>query len=105
MYTACAKLLVRRINQIQKNPHGSVKPYTRHLSTCPHAINKDYDGCKCPKRAYIREANGDKKRHSLSTPSWAEAQRIAADKLRSMDPEIAAAHAADRASKESDDRE
>src|ERR1035437_91480 len=99
----CTQLITCRMNQIQKNAHGSVKPYTRHLSTCPHATNKDYNGCKCPKWLYIREANGHKERYSLSTPSWAEAQRIAADKLRSMDPEIAAARAADRASRERND--
>lgn len=32
-----------------------------------------------------------KKRYSLNTPSWAEAQRLASDKLRGLDPEIAAA--------------
>jgi hypothetical protein len=34
---------------------------------------------------------GNKTRRSLNTPSWAEAQRIASDTLRGMDPEIAAA--------------
>jgi integrase len=33
------------------------------------------------------------RRYTLTTPSWPEAQRIAADKLRSFDPEIAAARA------------
>ena len=91
------------MNQIQKNAHGSVKPYTRHLSTCPHATNKDYNGCRCPKWLYIRYGKGLKQRVSLSTPSWAEAQRIAADKLYGMDPEIAKARAAEQAAKEKQD--
>jgi len=37
--------------------------------------------------------NGKRKRSILNTPSWAEAQRIGADRLRGMDPEIAAARA------------
>jgi hypothetical protein len=34
-----------------------------------------------------------KSRKSLNTPSWAEALEIAADTLKGMDPEIAAARA------------
>jgi hypothetical protein len=48
----------------------------------------------CPKWLYVRNAEtGDRSRKSLATPSWAEAQRIAAETLRGMDPEIAAARA------------
>lgn len=78
---------------VLKSAHGSVKPYTRHLQSCPHRRSKDHNACSCPKWLYAREQNGQKKRTSLNTPSWAEAQRIAADRLRAMDPEIAAARA------------
>jgi integrase len=36
-------------------------------------------------------STGKKTRNSLNTPSWVEAQQIASDTLRGMDPEIAAA--------------
>ena len=88
------------MSEILKSAYGSVKPYTRHISTCPRAIDKDYNRCKCPKWLYIRDGKGHKQRLSLSTPSWAEAQRIAADKLHGMDPEIAKARAAEQAAKE-----
>jgi len=78
---------------VLKLAHGSVKPYTRHLQSCPHRKAKDHNACSCPKWLYLREQGGQKKRISLNTPSWAEAQRIAADRLRAMDPEIAAARA------------
>ena len=38
-------------------------------------------------------STGKKTRRSLTTPSWAEAQRIASETLRGLDPEIAAARA------------
>jgi integrase len=78
---------------VLRSTYGSVKPYTRHLQSCPHGGAKDYNVCSCPKWLYVREAGGEKKRTSLNTPSWAEAQRIAADRLRAIDPEIAAARA------------
>lgn len=78
---------------VLRSTYGSVKPYTRHLLSCPHGNAKDYNACSCPKWIYVREAGGEKKRTSLNTPSWAEAQRIAADRLRAIDPEIAAARA------------
>ena len=78
---------------VLKSTYGSVKPYTRHLQSCLHVTAKDYNACSCPKWIYVREAGGEKKRTSLNTPSWAEAQRIAADRLRAIDPEIAAARA------------
>jgi len=78
---------------VLKSTHGSVKPYTRHLQSCRHRNEKDYNACSCPKWLYVRPHGGERKRTSLNTPSWAEAQRIAADRLRAMDPEIAAARA------------
>jgi integrase len=78
---------------ILKSAHGSVRPYTRHLKSCPHRRAKDHNSCSCPKWLYVRTQDGQKKRASLNTPSWAEAQRIAADRLRAIDPEIAAARA------------
>lgn len=78
---------------VLKSAYGSVKPYTRHLQSCPYQKAKDHNSCSCPKWLYSRGQGGEKKRISLNTPSWAEAQRIAADRLRFMDPEIAAARA------------
>lgn len=78
---------------VLKSAHGSVRPYTRHVQSCLYRKAKDHNACSCPKWLYTREDTGQKKRISLNTPSWAEAQRIAADRLRAMDPEIAAARA------------
>jgi integrase len=79
---------------IQKTSFGSVKPYTRHKEDCPHADDKDFNSCNCPKWLYVRTSHGKRERYSLKTPSWAEANRFAAEKLHVMDPEIAAARAA-----------
>jgi integrase len=72
-----------------KNAFGSIRPYTRHVNGC----SKTDDSCNCPKWLYENRKGCDPRRYTLTTPSWAEAQRIAADKLRSFDPEIAAARA------------
>lgn len=72
-----------------KNTFGSVRPYTRHVDGCS---NTD-DSCRCPKWLYENRRGCNPRRYTLKTPSMAEAQRIAADKLRSFDPEIAAARA------------
>lgn len=77
---------------VLKSAYGSVKPYTRHVESCPHRRERDFNVCACPKWLYTRH-DGKRKRKSLNTPSWAEAQRIATDRLRAMDPEIAAARA------------
>ena len=78
---------------VLKNHYGSVKPYTRHTNSCSHRRSKDHNSCSCPKWLYIRRHGEKSKRVTLNTPSWEEAQRIAALKLRAMDPEIAAAQA------------
>ena len=72
-----------------KNTFGSVRPYTRHVTGCL----KTDDSCNCPKWLYESRRGCASRRYTLTTPSWPEAQRIAADKLRSFDPEIAAARA------------
>jgi len=72
-----------------KTAFGSVRPYTRHVAGC----TKTDDSCNCPKWLYEMRRGCERRRYTLNTPSWAEAQRIAADKLRSFDPEIAAARA------------
>jgi site-specific recombinase XerD len=69
---------------------GSVRAYTRHVPTCPHVGDSDYDDCRCPKWLYVNR-NGKRTRYTLNTPSWAEASRIAEDTLDAMHPEIAAA--------------
>lgn len=80
------------VKNLLKSTHGSVRPYTRHSADCPH--DPDHNGCSCTKWLYVFNTNtGGKTRRSLTTPSWAEAQRIASETLRGMDPEIAAARA------------
>jgi site-specific recombinase XerD len=69
---------------------GSVHAYTRHTKTCTNG--RADNRCKCPKWLYVWDAQTrEKTRRTLNTPSWAEAQRIASETLRGMDPEIAAA--------------
>ena len=87
------------MGEIQKSAYGSVRPYTRHALGCPYA-GKDHDGCNCPKWLYVYDGQtGKKTRKSMVTPSWAEVNRIAADVLKGMDPEIAAARSKDAAEK------
>jgi hypothetical protein len=83
---------------IHKNQYGSVKPYTRHRE--PKADGSggcktpDVDTCSCSKWLYVRERGKPDTRYSLKTPSWTEALERAADKLKTLDPEIAAARKA-----------
>lgn len=87
-------ILLRVDSTIQRSRYGTVKPYTRHTRDCPHRNKEDHNECNCPKWLYEKR-NGEKdKRRSLTTPSWAEAQRIASDVLEGFNPEIAAARAA-----------
>jgi site-specific recombinase XerD len=104
---------------ILKNQYGSVKPYTRHTAACiKHisdltaqlkkskgqeraAIRKELDaaaenpdGCSCPKWLYVRESGEPDVRYTLNTPSWTEALERATDKLKTLDPEIAASREA-----------
>jgi integrase len=82
------------MDNLQKSIYGSVRPYTRHQTGCRYINNPDHNSCNCPKWLYVWNAETcDRSRKSLATPSWAEAQRIAAETLRGMDPEIAAARA------------
>jgi site-specific recombinase XerD len=76
---------------VLKTSDGSVKPYTRHIRSCKHRNSADQNGCSCPKWLYENRKGERPVRRSLSTPSWAEAQRIAAQVLRGFDSEIAAA--------------
>ncbi len=76
-------------DSLLKNAFGSVRPYTRHLSSCSFEDNS----CNCPKWLYEHRKDGQRKRYALNTPSFAEAQRLASEKLRSFDPDIAAAKA------------
>src|ERR1035437_9299172 len=74
-----------------KNQWGSVKPYTRHSSSCE---TPDLDTCSCPKWLYVNFRGGDRVRYALGTPSWAEALELATDKLNELNPEIANAREA-----------
>ena len=76
---------------IQKNSFGSVKLYARHLASCSHSKEKNYNDWRCPKWLYIRDGKKGERAIFADTPSWAEANRIAVEKLRAMDPDIAAA--------------
>jgi hypothetical protein len=80
--------------EILKNSFGSVKPYTRHTQSCSHRDTAAHNRCNCPKWLYENRKGQAPSRRSLSTPSWAEAQRIAAQTLHGFDPEIAAARSA-----------
>jgi hypothetical protein len=82
------------MDNLQKSIYGSVRPYTRHQAGCRYINNPDHNSRYCPKWLYVWNAEtGDTSRKSLATPSWAEAQPIAVEILRGMDPEIAAARA------------
>jgi integrase len=73
-----------------KSPYGSVRPYTRHSPECKNS--REDHSCRCAKWIYVYDAaTKEKNRHSLNTPSWAEAQRFTQEVLRGLDPEIAAA--------------
>src|ERR1039458_4196713 len=74
-----------------KNQFGSVKPYTRHLRTCPHRTKENHNSCPCPKWLYEKRKGAESRRYSLTTPSWAEAMRQATTTFRGFDPEIAEA--------------
>jgi hypothetical protein len=74
-----------------KNRYGSVKPYTRHQSSCPHKNEAEYNSCSCPKWFDANQRGSKPRRYSLTTPSWAEATEEANKVLRGFDPEIAAA--------------
>ena len=68
----------------------SVKPYTRHQSSCQHKSTK-HNACHCPKWPYVRQKGAKARRYSFSTPSWAEAMAEATKLLEGMNPEVAAA--------------
>jgi integrase len=76
-----------------KNSFGTAKPYTRHLKNCIHQDQSNQNTCRCPKWLYERRKGEKAQRRSLTTPSWADAQRIASETLRGFDPDIAAARA------------
>jgi site-specific recombinase XerD len=78
--------------QVLKSCFGSVKPYTRHLTSCPYSVeDPEYNECNCPKWLYERRKGGERLRYSLVTPSWTEAVEKATEVLRGFDPEIEAA--------------
>ena len=72
-----------------KNQYGSVKPYTRHQSDCPHKNKLDHNTCRCPKWLYVKQRGAKDRRYSLITPSWSEALIKAGEVLKGLDPEIA----------------
>ena len=75
-----------------KNRYGSVKPYTRHESNCPHRAKADHNECRCAKWLYVNKRGSTPYRRSLKTPSWAEALGEANKVLTGFDPEVAEAH-------------
>jgi site-specific recombinase XerD len=83
-----------RQNKPQKNRWGSVRPYTRHTNPCRHKGDSNFHDCRCPKWLYLHKRGQMPQQFSLNTPSWAEAMELAAEHLRLLDPEIAAARAA-----------
>jgi hypothetical protein len=51
-----------------KNLWGTVRPYTRHLSSCKHRAKKDHNSCECPKWLYVNRESEEPRRYSLMTP-------------------------------------
>jgi site-specific recombinase XerD len=75
-----------------KNQHGSVKPYTRHESSCsPGQANPNHNDCRCAKWLYVNQRGSKPRRYSLKTPSWTEAVTKATEVLDRFRPEIAEA--------------
>lgn len=76
-----------------RNQYGTVKPYTRHKQPKPDGSGgcetPEVDTCSCPKWLYVNQRGKERIRYALNTPSWAEALEKAADKLKTLDPEIA----------------
>ncbi len=91
MYTNLKSLHPWRdfVPEVLRSLHGSVRPYTRHLSTCKHANEPDYNRCSCPKRIYAYPKGGSRRRYALNTPSVTEALTVSANVLKGFDPEIA----------------
>jgi integrase len=80
------------MSDLHSNQYGSVRAYTRHTSECP--AEKADNSCRCAKWLYTyNKSTGQKRRRSLNTPSWLEAQGKAEKELEGMNPEIAAARA------------
>ncbi len=77
---------------VHKNQWGSVSPYKRHTSACSKA--GEDEECGCSWWLYVNQRGEKPRRYSLSTPSFAEATRMAADVLRGFDPELAGFRAA-----------
>jgi hypothetical protein len=74
-----------------RNRYGSVKPYTRHQSSCSFQHSTDYNACPCSKWLYVNQRGVKPRRYSLVTPSWAEAVAEASKVLDGFHPEIAEA--------------
>ena len=86
-----------------KNVYGSVKPYTRHESDCPHKSDPEHNSCRCAKWLYVNQRGSEPHRHSLKTPSWAEAMREASKVLDGFHPEIAEARKREQVKKEAEE--
>lgn len=67
-----------------KSNVASVKPYTRHTGSCAYRQIADHNACLCPKWLEICHGGKNLEHVALHTVSWDEAQRLAADMLRSM---------------------
>lgn len=87
--------------EILKTEWGSVRPYTRHATDCPHRRKKDHNECRCAKWAYVNPRGGTPRRYTLTTPSWPEALKRATYILDGLNPEIARA----REKEEKEERE
>ena len=88
MYT----VIFTAMSDLLSSQPGSVRPYTRHAKTCKAA--KDDNSCWCAKWLYsFNKHTGLKRRRSLETPSWAEAEQRAKTELKNMNPKIAPAEA------------
>jgi integrase len=75
-----------------KSAWGGVRIYVRHIDGCKRR-GDDNSICKCSWWLYSNRKGGEVKRRSLTTPSRAEALKLANEELDGFNPEIAASRA------------
>lgn len=74
-----------------KSDFGRIRLYTRHIDSCPHSSEPEFQACGCIKWVYLKPRKGEAQRYSLATSIWAVALAEATDTLKALDPEVAEA--------------
>jgi hypothetical protein len=78
------------LNENWRSEHGTAKPYSRHKATCRYADDPDHLNCRCSKWLYLWNAyTGEKQRYSLKVWDKAQAEKMAREALKGLDPKIA----------------